>query len=314
MPRVPTDEEVMRYMKQLNNWGRWGPDDQKGTVNYITAEKRKQAASLVREGISVTCSRIITQDASPDAVFGQPIRLMSGTGEAWVGKKSGPSTQGSSDFFGLFYHGYTVTHLDSLAHMFWDGKMYNGYPSDEVTGRDGAKKEDIEVLRDGIVTKGILLDVARAKGKKWMENGEGAFPEDLEEAERAQNVRVESGDVVFLRTGGLRRRNEEGAWDTAKLGYPGFHVASLPWLHERQAAIIGADMATEVQRSGYASLNSPIHQIAIPTMGLWLLDNANLEDLAAVCERLGRWEFMLVLAPIRVAGGTGCAINPIATF
>lgn len=313
--RVPPIEEVMGYVQKLKNWGRWGADDQLGCVNYITPEKRKRATAVVKEGVTVTCARQIKAENAPDLVQGPPLRFMSGSGETWAGKKQGVGVQGSSDFFGIFYHGYTVTHLDSLAHVFWDGKMYGGFASETVsTSREGALRESIDVLHNGIVTRGVLMDAPRSLGVKWMESGQGVFPEDLERMEKAQGVKVESGDIVFLRTGELRRRNEQGPLELSKRGYPGFHAACLPWLHERQVAIIGADSATDVQPSGYKELQSPCHQIGIPSMGLWLLDNANLEDLAAACERYKRWEFMLVLAPLRVAGGTGCPINPIATF
>ena len=314
--RKPLEDELMGYMRKLSNWGRWGRDDQLGTINHITSEQRKGAAALVKEGVSVTMSRLISpnMDLGAADVTTLPMVYMRGTGGDYIGREQSTNPQGVGDFFGIFYHGLTTTHLDSLAHIFWDGKMYNDYPATLVNSFRGATRESIDVLKDGIVTRGVLIDMAKVKGVKWQEPGEGTFPEDLEEAEKALGVRVRQGDVLFLRTGELRRRNEEGPVKLMEVGFPGFDGASLPWLHERQVAIIGADTATDVRPSGYSSLALPVHSIAIPHMGLWLLDNANLEDVAAACERYSRWEFMVTLAPLRVDGGTGCPINPIATF
>ena len=312
--RIPDNNEVLGYFKSCSNWGKWGPDDQLGTINYITPAKRKQAASLVREGRSVTCSRPIAHDMSPD-VISPPMRHMLSTGEPWAGKKSQlGQIQGASDFIGMAYHGYTTTHIDSLAHMFWDGMMYNGQPAEAVTSRGGATRESVDLLQDGILTRGVLLDVAKLKGVKWLEKGYGVTPDELEAAEKAGGVRVESGDALFLRTGNLRRRHEEGAYNLQKEGYPGYHGACIPWLHERQVALLGSDVPTDCHPSGYSSLFSPVHQVGLVAMGLWLLDNANLEGLAEACERYRRWEFLMMIAPLRVEGGTGSPVNPIATF
>jgi kynurenine formamidase len=210
------------------------------------------------------------------------------------------------------FHGYSVTHLDALSHYFWDGTMYNGRPAAKVTSAQGATVHAMSALPDGVTTRGVLLDVARVREVRWLEPGEGVFPDDLEAAEQLAGVRVEAGDAVLLRTGYGARKHERGPDDVRAVGRAGWHAACLPWLHERDVALIGCDTAQDVHPSGYPSMRSPVHAIGIVAMGLWLLDNCDLEELAATCERLGRHEFQLQLAPLRIAGATGSPVNPIA--
>lgn len=310
--QIPSEKEVLGYFDSCNNWGRWGPDDQLGTMNYITAEKRKQAAALVAQGESVTCARPIRKEVAPD-IPNPFLHMMTGTGERWkdVEPREG-ELQSSGDFIGLYYHGFSVTHLDALAHIFWQGKMYNGFSSDLVTASDGATKESIELLADGVVSRGVLLDIPRARGVEWLEPGTPVFPEDLEAAEKACNVQVQPGDVLFVRTGWYGRRLEMGPvnFDVR----PGLQALALPWIHEREIAMLGGDGTNDVQPSHYPTVRLPMHQVGIVAMGLWLIDNANLEDLASACERYSRWDFLLTIGPLRIANGTGSPINPIAIF
>jgi kynurenine formamidase len=310
----PTNDQVVGYFESCSNWGRWGPKDQIGAVNFITPEKRRQAARLVEEGVSVTCSRPIVKGAAPD-VHAPPIHYMTGSGERWAGKKSQPNqVQGAGDFIGLQYHGLSITHLDSLAHMFWNGQAYNAHPAEAVTTAEGATVASVDLLKNGIITRGVLLDLPRAQGVRWLDIHNEIFPEDLEEAEQACGVTVETGDVLLFRTGALRRRNEEGPSSLPGAGRPGLQAACLPWLHEREIAVLGSDCGQDVIPSGYSRVPLPIHQVGIVALGLWLIDNANLEDLAEACERNGRWEFLLACGPLRIHNGTGSPLNPIAVF
>ena len=149
---IPSEEEVLGYMTSLSNWGRWGPDDQLGTLNLITPAKRAQAASLVKEGISVTCSRLIVPEIAPDVTSIPPLHYMINTGES--APSEGPG--GSSDFIGLSFHGLTVTHLDSLCHQFWNGKMYNDKPASLVNAQQKATAGDIDKVQNGVVTRGRI--------------------------------------------------------------------------------------------------------------------------------------------------------------
>ncbi len=311
--RIPTEDEVLGYMKSCSNWGKWGKDDQLGTINYITPAKRKGAAALVKQGVSVTCARPIAKGVAPD-IASPLVHYMASSGERWAGKKSQPSQlQASSDFIGLAFHGFAVTHVDSLAHMFSDGKMYNGYPAERVTTAEGATVESIDVLKDGVVTRGVLLDIARLRKQKWINAKEPVMPGDLEAAEKQCGVKVSQGDVLLVRTGSYRRRQEEGPWD-ARAERHGMQGACVPWFHKRKIAMLGSDTAQDVHPTGYTKVPMPIHLVGIVAMGLWLIDNANLEELAAACVKYGQWEFLLTIGPLRVTNGTGSPVNPIAVF
>ncbi|WP_238697853.1 cyclase family protein, partial [Streptomyces sp. E5N91] len=179
--------------------------------------------------------------------------------------------------------------------------------------RDGATVHDVRTVADGIQSRGVLLDVARAQGREWLDPGEPIFPEHLEAAERAQGVTVGAGDVLLVRTGEGARRTC-GDWNPVQTGSPGLHVACVPWLSERRVAALGADCPQEVTPSGYENLKLPLHGIAMAAMGLWLIDNCQLEDLGTTCADLNRWHFLFSLGPLRLTGATGSPVNPLALF
>lgn len=310
----PTDREVRAYVENLSNWGRWGTEDELGTLNFIDQKKRQESAMLVKEGLAVSCARPIVNEPSVDSIT-PPLHYMVGSGEAFgLAPDETPGTlQSASDFIGMAFHGFTVTHLDALCHIFWKGRMYNDRSSQLVSNREGALVESIETVRDGIVSKGVLLDVPRHRGIDWLQPGEGVFPAELEDIQRECNVSVESGDIVFVRTGHYLRRLQLGPVPTAN-GWPGLEAACLPWLYEKQVSVLGGDTVSDVVPSGYTEFRQPIHQIGIVQMGLWLVDNCNLEDLSNACAELGRWDFQIILAPLRIQYGTGSPVNPIAVF
>ena len=183
-PTIPTEQEVLGWFDSLSNWGRWGDDDELGTLNLITDAKRKQAAGLVSEGITVTCSRLLVPEIAPDVTSIPPLHYMVNTGETAPSEGGG----GSSDFLGVSYHGLTITHLDSLCHQFWNGKMYNGKAASLVTSAEKATVGAIDNAKNGVITRGVLLDIAAVKGKDWLDAGEPVFTADLEAAEEAQGV------------------------------------------------------------------------------------------------------------------------------
>ena len=305
---IPTEEQVIGYMDSLSNWGRWSPDDELGTLNLITTEKRAQEGALVREGISITCSRLIVPEIASDVTSIPPLHYMLRTGES--APSSGPG--GSSDFIGLSFHGLTITHLDSLCHQFWNGKMYNGKPASLVNAEQKATAGAIDQVQNGVVTRGVLLDITQVKGRDWLEADEGVFTEDLEAAEEAQGVHVGEDDALLLRLGWYKRRQELGPLNG--VGRPGLHAETLPWLHRRGVSIIVADASQDADPSGYPGLGLPIHQVGIVAMGPWLIDAANFEELVQVCQRLNRWEFMFMVAPLRFKNATGSPVNPLAVF
>jgi kynurenine formamidase len=238
------------------------------------------------------------------------------SGEGWASgeKVSSRRNQVSVDFFGMIFHGHTITHMDSLAHFFWEGKMYNGRPAHLVSTSLGATVESVELAKDGIITRGVLVDVPMLRGTNWVERGEGVMPQDIEEAERRCGFRVEEGDILMVRTGQLHRRNQEGPVDPATAGSTACQAACLPLFQQRGIAMICSDTGNDVMPPQYSRLSNPIHQVGIVAMGLWILDNANLEDLAEACRQRQRWEFMMCVGPLRLFNGTGSPLNPIAVF
>jgi kynurenine formamidase len=320
-PIVPPEDEVLSYFDTLSNWGRWGSDDQLGTLNLISPAKRIAAAELVRVGTTVSCAWDIGGAPPADQPMGPPRRYMLATGQglADAHRVAPPGREhdraaGAAEYIGLVYHGHTVTHIDGLSHIYWDGSMYNGKPAELVTSTFGATYHDITALRDGVVTRGVLLDIPAVRDVDWLEPGDAVFPADLEAAELREGSRVTEGDVLLLRTGYARKVREYGPDEVARIGRAGWHASCLPWLHERGVAIIACDTAQDAIPSGYPSLRNPIHAVGIVAMGLWLLDNCDLERLTHTCAEFGRWEFLFTLAPLRWVGATGSPANPLATF
>jgi kynurenine formamidase len=311
MTQQPTEDDVLSWFTTLSNWGRWGADDERGTLNLITDDKRRQAASLVQIGRTLSLARDIRSGPRIQGPFGEAQRFMLSTGQGMAdpARMSSPTARGRTDsameYVGLVAHGLSVTHLDSLAHVMWDGQIYGGRPAELVNSWHGATVCDVTASADGIVTRGVLLDVAHLRGVDRLDPAVGVLPEDLEEAERAQGVRVGSGDAVLLRTGCPSA-------DVNPAARTGFHAACLPWFHEREAALIGCDVGQEVTPSGYPSMPNPVHIIGIVAMGLSLLDNCELEALHHQCLALGRYDFCLMVSPLRIKGVTGSPVNPLA--
>jgi len=299
-----SEADVRDFMRRLSNWGRWGADDQLGALNYIDPEKRRRAAALVREGTAVSASRPLPTEPAEDNPL--PVRHLM--------VKSGLDRQSSSsgDYFALSPHGYSVTHLDALCHVFDGDSMYNGRPRALVTSF-GAERNAIDAAAAGVVTRGVLLDIARLRGAAWLEPGDAIVPDELEAAEAQAGVRVEAGDFLLIRTGRFACRAARGAWNASER-LAGLHASCLPWLHERQAAALGCDGVSDCLPSRVEKVRLPIHLVGIVAMGLHLLDNADLEALGTACAQRRRWEFLFVVAPLLLRGGTGSPVNPLAIF
>jgi len=300
-----TKADVDRMMTELSNWGRWGKDDQLGAVNLITAAKRKQAAALVREGFSVSLARDTNTEKAEDN--SDPYEhTMTLTG---VNNDRIPF---SIDNFKISFHGYQHTHLDALCHMFWQGKMYNGYSQEEVTQR-GAGKLAITTLKQGIFTRGILMDMAALKGVPYLEPGTPIYPEDLEAWEKKAGLKLAPGDAVFIRTGRWARRAALGPWNVSQKS-AGLHASCARWLKQRDVALLGSDVASDVFPSQVPGITHPIHQLVLVALGVNIFDNCDLESVAEAADKRKRWDFLLTTAPIALTGGTGSPLNPIATF
>ena len=314
MGQMPTESDVIKMIDSLSNWGRWGAEDQLGTINLITPDRRRRAARLVADGMPVSCARLISTEIAADTTF-QPLRFMvdSGEGRDTASPERVLQRRGASEFIGMVFHGYTITHVDTPAHYFWNGRIYNGRSCNLITSREGAQVESVDLLRDGVVSRGVLLDIAALRGR-WLSAGEGVMPEDLEAAEKAAGLRVEEGDILLLRTGYYGRRLKEGPRSPMKDGSPAAHVACAPWFRERGIAMLGTDTHNDVTPVPYPGIGNALHVVALVTLGLWLIDNMNLEELAQACAARRRWEFMLTIAPLRLQNTTGSPVNPIALF
>lgn len=306
-----TEDQVRGFFTSLSNWGKWGATDQLGALNYITPEKRRRAGAEVRDGQSVSLSLPLATRPTPDNPT--PVtHLMIQTGAR--GESGGlVDALYSADYFAISPHGLANTHLDALCHVFNQGKMYNGYPASDVTSQ-GARNGAIDALKDGIVSRGVLIDAPRMRGREWLEPGEAIAPADLEAAERAGNFRVEEGDILFVRTGRHVRQKAQGPWNSFKEGLAGLGAACLPWLHERKIAVLGCDGVSDVLPSGFAKVTMPIHTVTIVTMGIHLIDNCNLDDVAAACAARSRWTFLCAIAPLVLIRGTASPVNPLAIF
>ena len=309
----PSQDDLLRWIHDdLNNWGRWGDDDERGTLNHLSNQTTLDALSLVQEGATVSCARAVGFEAAVD-VPRPPQHYMIGSGDVYR-PGEGPDRQVAIDYFGLVFHGHTVTHIDSLAHFFWDGKAYNGRPSSVVTVADGATELDVTAAVGGIVTRGVLVDAPMLRGTRYIERGDGVGMDDIAAAEERCGFKVREGDVLLLRTGQLGMREELGPVDAYVAGSSGPLPEILPFMHERGVAVMGSDTGNDVQPTNYERFSNPVHQVGIVGMGLWILDNAWLDDLAAACAERGRWEFLINIHPLNLPTVTGSPVNPIAVF
>lgn len=295
--RNVTAATVENWMTELSNWGRWGRGDQLGALNLITPAKRVEAAKLVKTGVSVSLAHnySVNPDLGLPPPFDQEISMLNTPGEYVMERVS------------FSYHGGIHSHLDALCHVLWQGKMYNGFSKSDVN-EDGCQKLGIANVKQGILTRGILMDIPRLKGVDYLPPGTAVYIEDLEAWEEQTGVHVSSGDVIFVRTGRWATPGSAGS------GSAGLHASVAPWLRERDVAIVGGDYANDAIPSGVQGVFLPIHQLTIVAMGVRLFDNLDLEALAEEAVRQGRWEFMLSASPIPVEGGVGSPMNPIATF
>jgi kynurenine formamidase len=307
---VPADVSAAEFRSlflALCRWGRWGADDARGALHFLTPARVSAAAGLVREGVSVTLSLPVNTIAAVHNP--RPAdHHMTAVGSA----AALPPIHFIKDYVGVDYHNDGHTHIDALCHVGFDGLLYNGSPVDTVTA-DGATVGSIEVLQDGLVGRGVMLDIPRLHGRSWLEPGEHVSAEDLERAEHEQGVKVGEGDILLVRTGHARRLAELGPWNTAE-AKAGLHPTAMCFVAERRVAVLGSDGNNDTAPSTTEGVDFPIHVLAVTALGIHLLDYLQLEDVRAKCDAAGRWEFLLVAAPLRIVGGTGSPLNPIAIF
>ena len=293
--------DVLALHETLSNWGRWGDEDQLGALNLITPEVTAAATATVRTGRTVSCARALNTQAAVDNPTPVAHHMIGTFTEGW-----------GADYVALAPHGFATSHIDALSHVFHEGKLFNGYSAETVTSH-GATRLGIHQLHGGIVTRGVLLDIPALRGVDTLAPGEPVFPDDLEAAETRAGLQVHAGDVLFVRTGRWRWRDEHGPWDLASRA-AGLDAACLPWLRDRDVAALGSDGISDVMPSRVDGVPMPIHTVAIVALGLHLMDNLDFEALATACAEEGRWEFLLAVAPLVLRRGTASPVNPIAVF
>jgi kynurenine formamidase len=298
-----TNEQFEQWMKEISNWGRWGADDELGTLNLITPAVRKSAAGLVEDGEAVSLALELNKTA--DSINTNPFehKLSQGT---FGGHEV------ASDRYAVDYHGFAHSHMDGLPHFVHHGKMYNGVPA-SVLKETGAEKLGIENAWAGVFTRGVLVDIPWLKGLASLEPGTAITVEDLEAWEKRTGVRVQSGDVLLVRTGRWQRIRDKGPWNFLEAA-AGLHASVAPWLKARDVAVIGSDGVSDVMPSGVAGKVNPLHELVLVGLGMPILDNLNLDDVAKACAARNRWTFLYVGAPLRIPGGTGSPLNPLAIF
>lgn len=310
-PTFLAAEEFNQLFERVCNWGHWGPDDEKGTLNYIRPEHLIASASLVRSGRTVSLCLPINTVAGADNPR-PSVHYMVKTHDI-VPEHGEPRFAG--DYLGSEVHGDCRTHLDALCHVAYKGKLYNGKSPASVTSR-GATLMDITAYVHGIIGRGVLLDVPRFRKVKWLEPGEAVTTDEIEAVEKFQGVRLGEGDIFLFRTGHHRRRLELGPWNNNcdGEGQAGLHVNAMPLLHERKVAAFLPDGDGETVPSNVEGVAYPVHALQIASMGMACADNLQFEDLIKICEEEKRWTFMLVAIPLRLPHGTGSLFNPIAIF
>ena len=298
----PSEKELDSLFDDVNNAGRWGADDELGTLNFITPEKRVAAASLVKTGKAMSLARDLETLQSPNNP--QPVR------HTMCYQSHYPI--GAVDAICIDMHGFSLTHLDAVAHVYRDQDIYNNRKAADVAMPTGLTFGDILTQKDGMFTRGVLLNIAAVRGVDWLAPDEGVFAADLTAAEERQGLKVESGDCIFVYTGLQKREAEQGPENLGER--VGIMPDAIKWMHEREIAVYSGDCVDAFPNPYGARYAIYFHAITLAAMGLILLDIPALEPLVEVCEELNRSDFLLTMAPLRLKGGTGSPANPIAVF
>ena len=301
--RPATTADFDRWMKEDSNWGRWGKDDQIGTLNLITPASRLAAAKLIREGFAVSLSR----DTDKQKAIDNPRPFI----QEMLASSEKPGADIFTDSFTIAPHGIAHTHMDALCHFSYKGHQYNGTPISNVTSK-GAARLNIEIARNGIFARGVLIDIPDLKGVPYLEPNTAIYPEDLDAWEKKTGVHIRPGDVVLVRTGRWARRAQKGPWNMADRA--GLYATCVAWFHKRDIAILGSDASSDVHPSHIEGVDQPVHILTLVAMGTPILDNCDLEQLSIEARKRHRWDFLLTTSPLAIPGGTGSPLNPIAIF
>jgi putative cyclase len=312
-----TFEQVVAMEKSLSNWGRWGKEDERGTLNLVTPKKTMEALALVKDGVVVSLARFANLDKTVDDFNFGPTKH-----EMWYGALGPPKpgeTRGALDTISYGLHDGTNSHIDALCHytILHEGKVvvFNGHPS---ATPEGCSANGIDRMGPGVVTRAILVDMPLLKNVEWLDPHTPIYPEDLEAWEKFAGVKIGSGDAVLIRTGRWALRAAKGPWLHAREG-AGLHASVMPWLKQRDIAVLASDAVNDVQPSGIVGGSGeaairPVHLISIAVMGMPLVDNGYFEDAAKEAAARKRWEFLMSLQLTRLQGGTASNFNALGIF
>lgn len=315
MPKHFSMDDVKALADKYKNWGRWGDDDQLGTLNYITPQKIVDASGLVKQGKVLSLAIPFDDNGPQTGSFGRfnPIHFMlQDGGDVSIGAQDHlPNIQYTDDAVTMPLQ--CATQWDALAHILYRGKMYNGYEAHHINST-GAKKNGMENAKDKIVSRGVLLDIPRYKGKQWLEPGEAVYPEDLDGAATMGKVSVGTGDIVLVRTGQIGQVRADGSWGEYSGGSaPGLGVDCAQWICEHEVAGYATDTwGTEVIPNETPDIFQPLHMILIVHAGVLVGEIFDLEGLAEDCASDGVYEFLFVAPPLPITGAVGSPINPQA--
>jgi len=305
---------VRDWGRRFSNWGRWGRDDQRGTLNFITPERVLESCRLPRSGRVLSCALPFDQNGPQSGGGGRhnPIHTMLVDG--------GDALSGAQQLPGGFCYADDAvtmplqcgTQWDSLAHVFYDGKMYNDRDVSLISSR-GAAANSIDRIKDGVVGRGVLLDLPRFRKIPWLEDGERILPQDLDACAEAFGVTIESGDILLVRTGKLTRHLEQESWQGYLGPTPGLSIHCARWLYERELAAVASDtFCVEVLPSETPDCVMPLHMISLRNTGLLLGEIFALDGLAEACAEDGNYAFLFTAPPLPVTGAVGSPINPLA--
>jgi kynurenine formamidase len=303
MPRAEFDA----LFTSVDNAGRWGDEDERGTLNLITPEVRRAASSEVQTGITVSLAREMVH-GEPEGGFGPITVDLTVLSDSILGPSDG-SVVWAAERTSLFYHGWSYTHIDALTHLAYHGRGYNNAASAHAPPV-GQTRNSVAAMRDGIFSRGVLIDLPALKGVPYVAPGGAITADDFEAWEERTGLRVRPGDILLVRSG----RWSEAASAANVAGSAGIHPSAASWLHARGVAALGDEGGTDTAPTAVAGINSPLHVLALVGMGMPLIENLDLERLASEAAAQSRWTFLLVIAPLDVRGATGSAVNPIAIF
>ena len=302
-----TRAEFTSLFHEMKSWGEYTPETiERGALNFITPEITKASSAEVKSGVVVTTALPWNTVSGPDN-HKPALHYMTEMGDH---DEYQPLC--NKDFIGVDYHGKAVSHLDAMTHIAFDDNLFGGVSSKASVTSLGSSWATVDKF-GGIVSRGVLLDIALFEGKEWIEPGTAVHKSDVLAMEEKFGFTIGQGDVVLLRSGHFARREKLGVWDPSDFS-AGFHVDVMDLFKERKVSVIGADGDSDCRPSPVADIHSPIHVLALPGLGIPLLDNLQLEPLAAQCKKESRWTFQFVIAPLVVPRGTGSPVNPLAIF